>query len=272
MNKLSKKFILPSLATLLLFNANLHSDTATAESADAPIENTEAVIEGHISVGAREADPEKRELMKSRRAQEEEETAGDKTQAQQILRKASNNYSNATRQFKLAPREMVSPQFALASYAFPISCHSLVSIGDTFRTIEIEDGSHWEISSSDVYQLSLWNRGHSLVITPNYSWFSSFDYCITNKNTNTSVLANLYVGPVAFGPFSHWITNIDYFGGHVFLENQMIWCVNPQDGYIMKDWAVNDHIILGTYNSWFTSYDHILINVNMDDYVRVKQY
>ena len=77
----------------------------------------------------------------------------------------------------------------------------------------------------------------------------------------------MYVGPLAFGPYSHWITDIDYFGGHVYLENQMVWCVNASDNYVLSDWAVNDHVIFGLYDSWLTPYDHILINVNMDDHL-----
>jgi hypothetical protein len=137
----------------------------------------------------------------------------------------------------------------------------------------MEDGSHWEVSAFDSYVLTHWRREDSLVITPNYNWLCSYDYYITNKsNNNTFVKANLYIGPLAFGPFSHWIVDIDYFGGHVYLENQMVWCVDPQDTPILKSWAINDHIIFGLYDSWFSSYDHILINVNMDDHVRVKQY
>jgi hypothetical protein len=138
------------------------------------------------------------------------------------------------------------------------------------RYIDLEDGSRWEVSDSDV--LRSWRREHSVVITPNYSWLSSWNYYITNKTNNTKVKANLKDGPLAFGPYSHWIVDVDYYGGHVYLENQMIWCVNPDDSSVLRGWSPNDHVIFGLYDSWFSPYDRILINVNMDNHIRVKQY
>jgi hypothetical protein len=263
----SKKFILPSLASLLLLNAHLLAEETQTE-------NEEALIEGHISVRSREMDPAKRELMQGLRAKQlEDEEKDDNAEVKQTLRRASNKLANSSNQFILAPRETIKhPPFSLTANAFPINSHWLIGIADTNRSLEMEDGSHWEVSASDGYILRNWRREDSLVITPNYSWLSSYDYYISNKTNGTFVSANLYVGPLAFGPYSHWIVDIDYFGGHVYLENQMVWCVNPQDNYVLKDWAINDHIIFGLYDSWFSSYDHILINVNMDDHVRVKQY
>jgi hypothetical protein len=264
----SKKLILPSLASLLLFNAHLLGEETTAAK-------EEAVSEEHVSVRSRELDPSKRELMQGLRTKqrEEEEAESKPSHEQQTIRRASNKLANSSSQFMLAPRETTTrPQFSFTAYSFPINCHWLVSIADTSRSLELEDGSHWEVSSSDAYILRNWRREDSLIITPNYSWLCSYDYYITNKTNNTYVKANLYVGPLAFGPHSHWIVDIDYFGGHVYLENQMVWCINPQDNYVLKDWAVNDHVIFGLYDSWFSSYDHILINVNMDDHLRVKQY
>ncbi len=243
-------------------------------------ENEGTVIEGHVSVRSRQSDPEERESTRDMRAkQQEKEETGSCASNEQILHQASFKLANSSQQFMLAPRETITrPQFSLASYAYPINSHFLVSIADTYRSIEMEDGSHWEVSPFDSHMLGNWRRELSLgiavplVITPNYCWLSSYDYYITNQSNNSFVKANLYVGPVAFGPLSHWIVNIDPFGGHVYLENQMVWCINPQDSSVLKNWAVNDHVIFGVYGSWFSSYDHILINVNMDNHVRAKQY
>jgi hypothetical protein len=263
----SKKHILSPLAILLFFNSSLIAVEATQE-------NIEASVDGHVSVRSRELDPAKRQLMQELRTkQHEEEETGDQTDTQQNVRKANNKMISSTAQFMLAPQHIISPQLMLTSYVFPVNSHWLASIADNNHTIELEDGSHWEVSLSDSYILRNWRREDSLVITPNYNFLSSYDYYITNKNNyNSFVKANLYVGPLAFGPFSHWIVEIDYFGGHIYLENQMVWCVNPQDSYLLKEWAVNDHVIFGLYESWFSPFDHILINVNMDNHVRARQY
>lgn len=260
MTKLFKQFTFPVLAVLLLVHGNVRAEEETGE-------NTE-VSEGHISVGSREFDPELREQIEKQRAYEH--NAENAVNAQQTLRKASYKFSEASSPFQLAPRQLMnSPQITLAA-AYPINGHWLASIADNYRSIEIEDGSHWEIATADAFILRNWRRDDTLVITPNYNWFSSYDYYIVNKSRNTYVKANLYIGPIAFGQFSHWI--VDMRGDHIFLENQMIWSFHPDDGNIVKHWAINDHIILGVYESWLSPYDHILINVNMDNHVRVKQY
>lgn len=157
-------------------------------------------------------------------------------------------------------------------HGFPINCHWLISIGDSYRTIELEDGSHWDIASVDNHTLRNWRRDDSLSITPNGSWLSAYDYYITNKTNNSYVKANLRVGPLAHGAYSHWVVGIDHLGGHVQLENGMVWCVDPQDGYLLKEWVIDDHIVLGQYDSWFSPFNHILINVSMDNFIHVKQY
>lgn len=259
---LSKQFILPSLTSLLFLHGPLLADEQAQE-------NAEVSIEGHVSVRSREMDPSTSELMENQR---DSEDADDQALTQRTLRKASNKLTSNENQFMLASPRVVRPEFVQASYAFPVNCHWLTSISDNSRSLEMEDGSHWEISPSDAYILRGWRREDSLVVTPNTGWLSSYGYYITNKSNNSYVRANLYVGPLAFGPYSHWVVEVDHFGGHIYLENQMIWCVNPQDSHILKDWAVNDHVIFGLYSSWFTPYDHILINVNMNNYIRVKQY
>jgi hypothetical protein len=269
---LLKKLTLPSLAAILLFNGCLTAEESTEAQ-------PEAFIEGHVPVRSRDMDPVKRELMERLRAREAEESEK-RMQAneQEGVQRASSAMNSSGSQFMFAPLMMSQPKISLASsysygYAFPINCHSLISISDSFHSVEIEDGSHWEISPMDSYVLRNWRRGDSLTITPNSSWLCAYDYYITNKSDNSYVRANLSpIGPKEYGPYSHWIVDIDYFGGHVYLENKMIWCVDPQDMYILKEWQISDHIITGKHNSWFSPYDHILINVNMDNFIHVKQY
>ncbi len=160
----------------------------------------------------------------------------------------------------------------LPGYTLPVNSHWLVSIDENYRCIEIEDGSHWDIPSEQAHLLRNWRKEDVLVISPNYTWLSSYDYCITHTATDSHVKANLLIGPLPFGPQSHWIANIDHSTGHIYLENQMIWCVNPDDRDILKYWEVNQPVIFGVSKSWLTSYDHVLINSDTDDHVRVRQY
>ena len=266
MNKSTTKLILSTLTSLCML-------TALASAEDQIPDSIETATQDHISVRSRNGDPQKRERMQHKRAQERQDETGEQEPAIEQIQRAHAKLIESENRFAFAPRKMELLPFSLAStYSYPINCHWVSSISDTGRSVELEDGSHWDISPSDRSILYTWSRSDHIVVTPNYSWFSSFDYNLTNKSNNTNVKANLWIGPLAYGPYSHWIVDIDYFSGHLFLENQMVWCVDPKDSYILREWAVNDHVIFGVNNSWFSHYDHILINVNMDDHVRAKQY
>lgn len=271
----SKKTIFPPLASLLLLNAYLLAEETITE-------NQDGLTEEHVSVGSREIDPARRERMQGLRAkerEEEEEESGNSAETMQTLHRVRNKLPEGSSQFTLAPREAAAPlQFSSVSAAFPlipydlpVDRHCLVSVANMGRLLEIEDGSQWAVSASDAYVLRNWYRGDTLSITPDDSWIVFYDYYIKNETNGTVIKANLHNGPLAFGPYSHWIIGIDHFNGHVHLE-RMVYCVNPKDRYILKDWALDDHIIFGLYNTWFSDFDHILINVNVNNYVRVQQY
>ncbi len=246
----------------LLWMGSLQADTEIADSSEESQER--------IPVGSRRSDREKRERMQTQRILEREAEDANHGENQMGLKRAHYKLTEQDRPFKLAPRAWAAPQLVLA--AIPVNCHWLAGIADNLKSVELEDGSIWETASGDTYVLKYWRRDDALVITPVYSWLSSFDYYITNKSNNTYIRANLVGSPIAFGPHSHWIVGIDPYQGHVLLENQTVWCVNSSDTYLLKDWRPNDHVITGAYDSFFTSFDHILINVNMDEHIRAKQY
>lgn len=173
---------------------------------------------------------------------------------------------NDLQQALLMHKQTNIPHNSAASY------HRITTMSVYGDSVEIEDGSWWKIASNDSSTVFSWRQGDSVVITPNNSFFSSYNYYITNEQTRTYVKANLNVGPIAFGQYSHWITSVDPVGGHVYLENNSCWCISNGDAHVFRDWAPNDAIIIGINDSWFSSYDHILINVNMNTYVRAKLY
>ena len=114
--------------------------------------------------------------------------------------------------------------------------------------------------------------GDPIAITPNHSFLSEYNYYVVNKATGSYVAADLILGPIAFGSYTHWIIGMDYTSGHVYLENGSTWTISSNDLFIFNDWAINDTIILGSNDSWFSCYDNLLINVNMNNYVRARKY
>ena len=270
MATLHKNIFLSCLSSILLLTSASYADDTTPLP---PIEIPPQ--DEHVSVGARPMDPAKRELMLEKRTSETQEEANScqKEPSGDFRRAANIVVQKNARNFSFAPRASITqkPKITLATY-YPVNCHTLMSIAMGSDSIEFEDGSHWQIASSDAFKLNGWFPGDQLVVTPNSFWFSSYDYYITNKRTGNYVKAELFIGPLQFGAYSHWIVGIDYYSGHVFLENGTTWCVAFRDNYLFRDWAINDHIILGINDSWMSNYDNILINVNVDSFIRAKQY
>lgn len=246
--------------TLLAFSS------ASLLSADLPTQDTEEQrsSEEHVSIESRPLSMENKQRMFEKRS---EEGSSEEEKEPGLFKKASLNRSFSG--FKLAHQNNATT-FLTAGYQTAV--HWLAGISPQGDSVELEDGSHWKIPSQHYYSIFSWRLGDSLTITPTRSFWSNYNYYITNNATSTYVSANLYIGPVAFGPYTHWIVGMDPTNGHVFLENGSAWCISCQDAYLFNDWAINDTIILGTNDSWFTSYDTMLINVNMNHYVRAKQY
>jgi hypothetical protein len=141
----------------------------------------------------------------------------------------------------------------------------IAPIDNSFEeSVELEDGSIWTINPWDVNKTANWLDTDVLVISPNHTWFSSYPFRITNQNTGKSIQVNLTLGPIYNGPSTHWIVDIDYLNGFVFLEDHTVWEMSPFD---IEQWVINDTVIIGINDAWFSfSQPNILINVNMLDY------
>ena len=262
--------VLMALASSLLFNCVTEQLFA--------VEPEETNQEQHIKVGSRPMDQEKCnkiEEQKLERAYESDSFSLPSSALQNLITRGSFTV-NTQPTFHLAPSTYTNPHCLLAN--FPLSCHWLTAKNSDSRCIKIEDGSSWEIAPSDYHVVTSWRSNDPLFITPITSWFISQHYYIINRTNNSYVKANLVDGPTAFGPFSNWVNGIDLVQGLIFLQNQSVWSVDPNDLYILTDrknnneWAPNDHIIIILHDNKYSSYDHILINVNMNNQVHVKPY
>lgn len=152
--------------------------------------------------------------------------------------------------------------------AKPAPHHWISACNSDARVLEIEDGSRWKLSSS--YNLRFWKSNDTISITPNHNTSSEYNYYLVNKSTGGYVEANIILGPLAFGPLTHWVVGFNLPKNQISLENDSLWKVADNDAFILEEWEPNDTIIIGSNDSWFSAYDTILINVNMNNYVRAK--
>lgn len=161
-----------------------------------------------------------------------------------------------------------------ATIDIPISYHMVAGVDPDARYIQIEDQSQWKISESDVYTAMTWSPGQFVLITPNRRWFSEYDYFLTNQVTGTYVSANLLRGPLHDSPYAHHISGTDCNKRGkkvIMLDNKTYWSVSSDDHYVVDGWEINDMVIIGTNDTWFTSYDTILIDVETNTHVKARR-
>lgn len=142
-------------------------------------------------------------------------------------------------------------------------------------TLEFQDGSVWKINSYDGVKALNWRANDPLTITQNNRWFSKHDYRIINKSNGTSVEANLFLGPIENGQYSRFIIGIDHNKREIMLSDNTHWEISYLDSSIFKDWALSDYVIIGTNSNtsiWDSGSDALLINVNLNNSTRAKQF
>lgn len=159
---------------------------------------------------------------------------------------------------------------------YPASIHWLSGVAAFGDSIELEDGSTWKVSSYDQYKANNWRSEDPLVITQNHRWFSKYNYRVINKSSGASVEANLYFGPIKNGIYTLYVTSIDPIKNTIKAingKNEIThWEICSKDWYEFSDWDLNDAIIVGYNSGWDSRYECILVNVNMDNFVRAKQF
>ncbi|PIS01229.1 MAG: hypothetical protein COT84_03245 [Chlamydiae bacterium CG10_big_fil_rev_8_21_14_0_10_35_9] len=155
---------------------------------------------------------------------------------------------------------------------FPNYCHWIYAISTLGDTIQLEDGSVWDISPKDGHKIFNWKSQDALIIHPNYRWFSNYNYRILNKATNQTIEVNLSLAPFVDGENTNYIYDIKNDCSAIMLQDQSVWHVNTKDRRIIEQWALDDLIIIGVYNKGrFESDTHILINANMGNHCRVRK-
>lgn len=135
--------------------------------------------------------------------------------------------------------------------------------------VELNDGSIWYVRPGYRSTVLGWAANDPIFIKPNAAWFSSYAYRYVMQNMTTGEVAevSLHATPLFSGPYTHWITGIDYQNGIVYLNDGTVWPIGINDLSILNSWFVNDRIIVGVNNKWrFDLYPHILINVQTLNY------
>lgn len=155
---------------------------------------------------------------------------------------------------------------------YPAGVHYIDRFSALGNTVDMEDGAVWKISRYDAPKVLTWSGDHPIMITQNHRWFSQYNYRIINQATGESLEANLYLGPFHNGPYTRYIVSIDLYHGCAILNDGTHWKVSPYDAYLFDQWRLHDTVIIGYNSGYDSSYQGLLINVNMNCSVRAEQF
>ena len=152
-------------------------------------------------------------------------------------------------------------------------CYLLKAVGAEGTTIAMNDETVWAVSPETASIAANWAPGAALLITPNHTWFSHYNYCLENKSTGEYVTANL-----SQGPFVKYATFIRYkhcCNGDLALSDGSLWRVHAPQGRLIRAfgpknrypfWKKGQAILIGENDSIFGG-RYILININENNYV-----
>lgn len=171
---------------------------------------------------------------------------------------------------KLAAKYQAGPAKSLSvTYSSHMGAfHNPVMITPLGDLIETEDGARWVVYPNDRFKTYNWLTSDSLKITPNRAWFTTYAYRITNINTSESIQVNLVDRPIYNGVYTYYIIGIDYTQQQICLNDGSIWNLSGYDYNMFKSWIINDTVILGHNDGWFSSSrPNILINCDTETYV-----
>lgn len=139
------------------------------------------------------------------------------------------------------------------------SHHHAINISPKGDTLELEDGSIWSTSHGDRHKSKDWLPEDILTLTPNHSWFSSYDYRFNNQTTGSSIEVNITLGPLLANKNVHRIFAMDAAKGILTLTDGSQWDMSWFDRAIVDEFQVHDFVILGTNDGWWKSFNPNII-------------
>lgn len=152
-------------------------------------------------------------------------------------------------------------------YEYAPDVHYANTVGVHGEIVELEDGSTFVVRQRDHWRVSRWIAGDIVYVLPNHGYFfglfnSGYDLCLYNPYTDEKVDVNLSAGPWIYGSNSTWVVHIDEYNGLIGLEDGTFVTIHPSDRYLLSNWEINDHLIIGTNDGGGRhTYPYVLIDV-----------
>ena len=148
------------------------------------------------------------------------------------------------------------------------SRHTLKEILEDSNSLVLDDGACFSIHPTDFPALLKWKSDTKVRITPNTSWFSSYNYLITNTETSFPIRANVAQPTKELHPerkilalfrASYLLVTDDGFLFGIKLEAKHHWSWNPKET-----------VIIGDASDETDEWNKILINPLRNEYVLAR--
>jgi|GEM_PF-5890188 len=152
--------------------------------------------------------------------------------------------------------------------------------------VRLTDCSEWKISPYDLQKMDTWSAGQEVIIeVDNNSWVNAvrsgqpYIYRLINIYNKSSVRAILSLGSDNTNPLYRHVDSLLKSGNQLSLNgpsknDATFWRVSSSDSTLFQEWKMDDSVIIGyVKKAWLFSnkYDTILINANLNHYVRAEQ-
>ena len=257
--------------------------------------NQEDVIdEEHVPIGSREINKKEwldlqqsRAINHTKRLSIAVEQFGDEAFAENDRKEIENTQCAAgvcRRAQKEDPKKTSDIQFVEDNELEPVTLNELqckqtyftshpgahhwpIAVSPFGDEVTLEDGSVWKVKNSHRYRTLDWFSSDDIVIFANHQWFSNYYYQLQNQTTGQYCNVNMQLGPIYNGAYTRWVYAIDYLNGEIILDDNSMWTIGSGSTKALKKWLLNDTVMIGINNAWFSPKPNILINVNVLDYV-----
>jgi hypothetical protein len=218
--------------------------TTTHATTKTTVEETQIEEKEYAQVGTEEPSEEEKQAQVEHR--EKEKVANDENE--------SGRFSNNAAGYSI---------FHPGTFHFP------VHVSTVMGSVELEDGSLWDVASYDQYKTYSWLTSDTLIITPNLSYTAGrYYFQIVNQSSGDLVDVNITRGPLLGGYYSHRIIGFDDMNRCIYLDDGTRWTISSYDMPMTKYWLSNDTVIIGVNTFADAPYlPNILINVRKLNYV-----
>ena len=146
-----------------------------------------------------------------------------------------------------------------------------IAVTPTGSEVTLIDGSVWQVRSWDKNLTLNWLATDEIIILPNTSFFSLYDYKLLNRVTGAEVEANMILQPLLGAAYTRQVTGFNDNYYYIYLTDGSVWEISSYDLSLYRSWMIGDIILIGANTGWDSNIrPNVLINATHHTYIRAN--